>query len=71
MKKLLSTLLNERTESIEYRAIRSNLIKTAQQGKNEFRLMRIGGYALTRLSNEGINVTKINEFGFDKYLLTW
>ena len=71
MRKLLSTLLNERTESIEYRAIRANLMKVAQSGKNEYRTIKICQYALDRLQNEGISIEQVNEFGYDKYLLKW
>ena len=71
MKKLLSTRLAERTESIEYRAIVKQLMILAQNRKNEYRLLRIRDYARNRLQNEGINITQITEFGTDKYLLTW
>jgi len=54
-KKLLSTILAERTESIEYRQIRSQLMILAQNHKNELLRIRIGDYALNRLRNEGIN----------------
>ena len=70
-KKLLSTILAERTESIEYRQIRSQLMTLAQNHKNELFRLRVGEYALNRLRNEGINVELINDFGTDKFKLSW
>lgn len=72
-KKLLSTVLNERTESITYRAIRKNLMAVAQNGKNSYLILcsRLDEYSLTRLQNEGIEFEMINEGGFSKYRLTW
>lgn len=70
-KKTLATILKERTETIEYRAIRKHLINTAQNGKNEYRIMRITDKTIVLLQNEGIHVEKITELGCSKFLLTW
>jgi hypothetical protein len=73
VKKLLSTILRERTESIEYRAIRKQLMVLAQNRKTEMLILKskMTDHAINTLQNEGINVTLINEFGHDKYLLKW
>lgn len=70
-KKNLATILKERTDTIEYRAIRKNLMNTAQNWKNEYRILRITDKAIVMLQNEGINVEKITELGCSKFLLTW
>lgn len=69
----LATRLIERSESIIYRKIKSELIKCAQNNKQQFIILygNIDQYSITKLQNEGIKVTEINEFGFDKYLLEW
>jgi len=70
-KKLLSTILKERTESIEYRSIRSQLMTLAQNEKNSLLRIRIGDYALNRLRNEGLTIELIKDFGTDKYRVSW
>lgn len=70
-KKTLATILKERTDTIEYRAIRKQLMNTAQNGKNEYRILRITHKTILLLQNEGIQVEKITEFGQDKFLLSW
>lgn len=72
-KKLLSTVLRERTESIEYRAIRKQLMVLAQNRKTEMLILKskMTDHALNTLQNEGITIKLINEFGHDKYLLSW
>lgn len=70
-KKPLATILKERTDTIEYRAISKHLMNTAQNGKNEYRIMRITDKTIVLLQNEGINVEKITELGCSKFLLTW
>ncbi len=70
-KKLLSTILKERTESIEYRDIRSQLMTLAQNNKSELFRIRIGQYALDRLRNEGLTIELISDFGTDKYRVSW
>lgn len=72
-KKLLSTILNERTESIEYRAIRKQLMIQAQNRKSEFLVLKakMNDHAITQLQNEGITVKEIDDHGFIKYKLSW
>jgi hypothetical protein len=70
-KKLLSTVLKERTESIQYRAIRKELMNIAQNGKNVYLILRMDQYSQTRLQNEGITIEQINEGGWDKFRLSW
>lgn len=70
-KKTLATILKERTDTIEYRAIRKQLMNTAQNGKNEYRILRITDKTIILLQNEGIQVEKITEFGQTKFLLSW
>lgn len=72
-KKLLSAVLNERTESIKYRAIRKDLMNVAQNGKNSYLILagKTDEYSLIRLQNEGIDIESIDEGGWIKYKLTW
>jgi len=72
-KKLLSTILKERTESIKYRAIKKILMGIAQNEKKECLILvhKLDNYALTTLQNEGITVKKVDDFGHKKYKLTW
>lgn len=71
MKKLLSTILKERTDTIEFRAIRKQLFTVAQNGKSEYRTLSISPKTITMLQNNGITVDKINEHGYETYKLTW
>lgn len=70
-KKLLSQLLKERTDTIEYRAIRKQLMIKAQNNGSDYRIMRISDKTIIMLQNEGIKVEKITEFNTVKYLLSW
>lgn len=72
-KKLLSTILRERTESIEYRAIRKQLMVQAQNRKTSFLVLKakMNDHAITQLQNEGITVKLIDDHGFQKYDLSW
>lgn len=70
-KKLLSTILKERTESIQYRKVRTQLMVQAQNNRNSLLIMYLDDYTLTRLQNEGLTVEKIQEFGYDKYRISW
>lgn len=71
MKKTLSTILRERTDTIEFRAIRKALYVVAQNSKSEYGTLRIEPKTITMLQNNGINVEKINENGYDLYRVTW
>lgn len=72
-KKNLAYRLRERNETIEYRRIRTALNGVAQSkhAKQEYRVMHLEPETIIMLQNEGITIAKINEFGTDKYLLTW
>lgn len=70
-KKLLSQILRERTDTIEYRSVRNNLMKQAQNNKNTFRILRLTPDTITRLQNEGINITQINETNYEVLELSW
>lgn len=70
-KKTLAVILQERSDTVEYRAIKAKLLKVAQNKGNEFRIMQIEQKTINQLQNEGISVYKVNEFGYDKYLLKW
>jgi len=70
-KKILATVLRERTESIGYRKIRSLLMNQAQNEKTYCLLIKVDDYSLTRLQNEGIKIEKITDFGTQKFRLSW
>lgn len=70
-KKTLATILKERTDTIEYRAIRKQLMIKAQNRSNEYRVISLQDRTIIMLQNEGINVEKITELGCAKFLLTW
>ncbi len=69
-KKLLSEILIERTETIEFRAIRTQLMKFAQNKKRQFHILHIGEPALTMLRNEGLTIERIND-GCEKWRISW
>lgn len=69
-KKLLSQILRERTETIEYRKIKSQLMKLAQNEKTEMLILKITPETQVMLQNEGIKIERIND-GWDKLKLTW
>jgi|GEM_PF-2320689 len=71
MKKILSTILRERTDTIEYRAIRKALMNCAQNAKFEYRVLKIDPKTITMLQNNGIKVEKNQDNGYEVYLLTW
>lgn len=71
MKKLLSTKLRERTDTVEFRKIRRQLMQFADDKKYEFRILRLQQGTINMLQNEGIKVTAIKEHGCDKLLLSW
>ena len=71
MKKLLATRLLERTETIEFRRIRSALNTAAQNRMREFRILRIDDSTVLMLQNEGLTVEKIKEHGYEKYKISW
>lgn len=73
MKKNLAYRLRERTETIEYRSVRTKLNAVAQNrfAKQEFRAMYLEPDTINILQNEGICIEQVTEFGCKKYLLTW
>jgi len=71
MKKTLSTILKERTDTIEFRAIRKQLMIVAQNSKAEYRTLSIQPKTITMLENNGITIEKVNEHGYEAYKLTW
>jgi hypothetical protein len=71
MKKTLSTLLRERTDTIEFRAIRKALYVVAQNSKCEYRTLSMQPKTITMLENNGITIEKVNEHGYETYKLTW
>lgn len=71
MKKLLAERLRERTETIEFRAVVSKLYQSAQNKKDEYRIMHLEPDTILLLQNEGIKVSKIKEFGYSVFKLSW
>jgi hypothetical protein len=76
-KKLLRTILIERTETIEYREIRKALMTVAQNNKdnnperNCYRVLKMKQDTLIKLQNEGLTVEKIKDNGYEKYKIRW
>lgn len=76
-KKSLSNILLERTQTIEYRDIRKQLMSIAQNNKNNdpekncYRIVYIKQETIIKLQNEGLTVEKINEYGYEKYKISW
>ena len=70
-KKLLSQILRERTETIEYRKIKSQLMKLAQNEKTSMLIIRISAETQVMLQNEGITIEEIDDHGFKKLKLSW
>lgn len=70
-KKLLSTILSERIETIEFRKIRRDLMKFADNKKREYKILHIEPKTITMLENEGLTVTKTNEHGYETYRITF
>jgi hypothetical protein len=71
MKKTLKNILIERTDTIEYRAIRKQLMIVAQNGGNTFHRIAISDKTITQLQNELLTVEKVNEHGYEKYKISW
>jgi len=70
-KKLLSEILRERTETIEFRKIRAQLMKYAQNEKTSFRILKMKTETRIQLENEGITITEINETNYTVLELSW
>lgn len=71
MKKNLASRLRERTETIEFRKIRTGLQNAAQNKRDEFLIISLQPETIIQLQNEGIRVERIVEFGYPKYKLSW
>jgi len=71
MKKLLSTILKERSDTVEFRSIRKHLMICAQNEKFEYRIIKIQPKTITMLQNNGITVEKITENSYEVYKLSW
>jgi len=71
MKKNLASRLRERTETIEYRAIKTRLNYAAQNKLPQVLLLTIQSHTIIMLQNEGITVERFTEFDTPKYRLTW
>ena len=71
MKKTLKNILIERTDTIEYRAIRKQLMNIAQNGGNEFYRLHIADKTVTQLKNELLSVELIEDHGYKKYKISW
>lgn len=69
--KLLSTILKERTETIEFRALRKRLMNAAQNEKAELRTLNIKPPTIIMLQNHGIKVEKVKEHSYEVYILSW
>lgn len=69
--KLLSTILKERTETIEFRALRKRCMVAAQNEKNFIRSISIQPKTIIMLQNQGLNVQKSKENGYEVYILSW
>ncbi len=71
MKKTLKTILLERTDTIEYRAVRKQLMTVAQNGGNQLLRMNIEPKTVTQLQNEMLTVELIEDHGYKKYKISW
>lgn len=71
MKKTLNTILKSRTETIEFRAIRKQLMGIAQNGGNFLLRLRIEPNTITMLENELLTVEKISPHGYETYKISW
>lgn len=71
MKKTLKNILIERSDTIEYRSIRKQLMNIAQNGGNQYFRINIEPKTITRLENEMLTVEKIVDHGFKKYKISW
>lgn len=71
MKKTLATRLIERTNTIEFRAIKKQLYIIAQNRGNCYLTLRISPEAITQLQNECLTVEQITEHGYEKWKVSW
>lgn len=71
MKKTLNTILKERTETIEFRAIRKQLYNVAQNGGNYLFRLQIEPKTIAMLENELLTVEKVSPHGYETYKISW
>jgi hypothetical protein len=71
MKKTLKIILQERSDTIEYRDIRKQLMNIAQNNGNQLLRLRIEPKTIMQLQNEMLTVEKITEHGTEKYRISW
>lgn len=71
MKQTLNTILNERTKTIEFRAIKKQLFVVAQNKKNFLLRLTIDPETITMLENECLTVEKISPNGYETYKISW
>lgn len=71
MKKTLATRLNERTDTIEYRAIVKQCMNVAQNKGTFILRLSIEQKTIMQLQNEMLTVTQFEEYGCKKYKISW
>ena len=71
MKKTLNTILRERTETIEFRAIKKQLMNVAQNKGTFLLRLQIAPETVVMLQNELLTVEKINDHGYEKFKISW
>jgi hypothetical protein len=71
MKKTLNKILIERTETIEFRAIRKQLMNVAQNGGNQLLKLTIEPKNIIQLQNELLTVEEIEDHGYKKIKISW
>lgn len=71
MKKLLSTRLKERTETIEFRQIKKKLNIAAENRRSTFTIWKIAPETIIMLENEGITVREIVLHNINQFELSW
>lgn len=71
MRKTLNTILKERTETIEFRAIKKQLMNVAQNKGTFLLRLYIEPNTITLLQNELLTVEKIIEHDYEKFKISW
>lgn len=71
MKKTLNTILNERTKTIEFRAIKKQLMNIAQNKGTFLLRLHIEPDTVVMLQNELLLVEKIKDHGYEKFKISW
>lgn len=71
MKKTLNTILKERTDTIEFRAIKKQLMTVAQNSGTHLMRLSIQPKTIVMLENELLTVEKISPNGYETYKISW